>query len=46
MVEFRSGFWPLVLERMRCKVAAESCGMDRQTLRDWIRRYNAEGVEG
>ena len=36
----------MVLERMRCKVAAESCGMDRQTLRDWIRRYNAEGVEG
>jgi transposase len=20
--------------------------MDRQTLRDWVRRYNAEGVEG
>ena len=36
----------MVLEGMRRKVAAESCGMDRQTLRDWIRRYNAEGVEG
>ena len=36
----------LVLEGTSRKVAAESCGMDRQTLRDWVRRYNAEGVEG
>ena len=36
----------LVLEGESRKVAAESCGMDRQTLRDWIHRYNAEGVEG
>ena len=36
----------MVLEGTSRKVAAESCGMDRQTLRDWIRRYNAEGVEG
>ena len=26
--------------------AAEACGMDRQTLRDWVHRYNAEGIGG
>ena len=26
--------------------SAENCGMDRQTLRDWAHRYNAEGVSG
>src|ERR1700737_1954603 len=26
--------------------AAASCGMDRQTLRDWVHRYNAEGLDG
>ena len=26
--------------------AAKSAGMERQTLRDWVYRYNAEGVEG
>lgn len=26
--------------------AAESCAMDRQTLRDWIHRFNAGGLEG
>ena len=26
--------------------AAESAGMQRQTLRDWVHRYNAEGVAG
>ena len=36
----------MVLEGMRRKVAAEICGMDRQRLCDWVRRYNAEGVEG
>ena len=36
----------LVLEGASRKVAVESCGMDRQTLRDWVHRYNAEGVEG
>jgi len=36
----------LVLEGVSRKIAAESCGMDRQTLRDWVHRYNAEGVEG
>jgi transposase len=36
----------LVLEgRCRSEAAAQS-GMDRQTLRDWIHRYNAAGIEG
>jgi transposase len=26
--------------------AAETCGMDRQTLRDWLHRYNDEGLAG
>ena len=26
--------------------AASPNGMDRQTLRDWVHRYNEEGVEG
>ena len=26
--------------------AAASCGMDRQTLRDWVHRFNAQGIEG
>jgi transposase len=26
--------------------AAKSAGMERQTLRDWVHRYNAEGAEG
>jgi transposase len=26
--------------------AAERAGMDRQTLCDWVHRYNAEGIEG
>jgi len=36
----------LVPEDVDRKTAAESCGMDRQTLRDWGHRYNAEGLEG
>jgi transposase len=36
----------LVLEGKSRKEAAESCGMDRQTLRDWVIRYNAEGLPG
>jgi transposase len=36
----------LVLEGLDRKKAAESCGMDRQTLRDWVHRYNAEGLAG
>jgi putative transposase len=26
--------------------AAESCGMERQTLRDWVHRYNERGIAG
>jgi transposase len=36
----------LVLEGSGRKDAAETCGMDRQTLRDWVHRYNAEGLSG
>lgn len=36
----------MVLDGMDRKTAAEACGMDRQTLRDWVHRYNAEGLEG
>ena len=36
----------LVLDGVDRKTAAETCGMDRQTLRDWVHRYNAEGVAG
>lgn len=36
----------LVLEGSDRKTAAETCGMDRQTLRDWVHRYNAEGLNG
>ena len=36
----------LVLEGSDRKTAAEACGMYRQTLRDWVHRYNAEGLEG
>ena len=42
----RDGCWPLVLDGVDRKTAAENCGMDRQTLRDWAHRYNAEGVSG
>ena len=36
----------LVLEGHSRAAAAEACGMDRQTLRDWVHRYNAEGIAG
>lgn len=36
----------LVLEGRSREDAARSCGMDRQTLRDWVHRYNAQGVAG
>jgi transposase len=26
--------------------AASQAGMDRQTLRDWVHRYNEAGVDG
>lgn len=36
----------LVLDGRSRREAAASCGMDRQTLRDWVHRYNAEGLSG
>src|SRR6476646_10982008 len=35
-----------VLEGWSREAAAEACAMDRQTLRDWVHRYNALGPEG
>ena len=35
-----------VLDGARRHVAARQGGMDRQTLRDWVHRFNADGVEG
>jgi transposase len=34
------------LDGMSRAEAAHQAGMDRQTLRDWVIRFNAEGVEG
>ena len=36
----------LVLEGRLRTAAAEQSGMQRQTLRDWVHRYNAAGIEG
>ncbi len=36
----------LVLDGCSRDVAAQSCAMDRQTLRDWVHRYNESGVAG
>ena len=36
----------LVLEGRRRREAAALNGMDRQTLSDWVHRFNAEGIEG
>jgi len=36
----------LVLEGKSRTEAARSAGMDRQTLRDWVHRYNDSGLEG
>ena len=33
----------LVLEGHNRAQAAKTCGMDRQTLRDWVHRYNEQG---
>ena len=35
-----------VLEGANRTVAARQAGMDRQTLRDWVHRFNARGVAG
>jgi transposase len=34
------------LDGMGRDAAARAAGMDRQTLRDWVHRYDAAGVEG
>ena len=36
----------LVLEGRPRTEAAGACGMDRQTLRDWVHHYNDEGIDG
>jgi hypothetical protein len=36
----------LVLEGCSRAEAAQTCAMDRQTLRDWVHRYNASGPDG
>src|SRR5678815_5428198 len=36
----------LVLEGSSREAAARAAGMDRQTLREWVHRYNAEGLTG
>ena len=36
----------LVLEGSSRAEAAAACGMDRQTLRDWVHRYNHDGIGG
>ena len=34
------------LDGMSREEAARSAGMDRQTLRDWVLRYNEHGIDG
>ena len=36
----------LVLDGRSRSEAAAQCGMDRQTLRDWVHRYNEHGLAG
>jgi transposase len=36
----------LILEGQPRRTAAEQAGMDRQTLRDWVHRYNEQGLDG
>ena len=36
----------LVLDGVDRETAARSSGMDRQTLRDWAHRFNAEALRG
>ena len=36
----------LVLDGRSRADAAQSCGMDRQTLRDWVHRFNEHGLAG
>ena len=34
------------LDGMSREAAAQAAGMDRQTLRDWVTRYNEDGLDG
>src|SRR3712207_8680429 len=43
---FRSLAIALVLEGVPRQQAAAQCGMDRQTLQDWVHRYNEAGIAG
>ena len=36
----------MILDGHPRQLAAQAGGMNRQTLRDWVHRYNAEGVAG
>jgi transposase len=36
----------MVLDGHSRLLAAQAGGMDRQTLRDWVHRYNADGLAG
>jgi|SRR5689334_14801953 transposase len=36
----------LVQDGWSREAAAEACAMDRQTLRDWVHRFNESGLEG
>ena len=36
----------LILDGAKRADAARLCGMNRQTLRDWVHRYNHEGPAG
>jgi transposase len=36
----------MVLDGFSREDAAQACGMDRQTLRDWVHRYNEAGLAG
>lgn len=36
----------LILEGWSRTAAAQQSGMERQTLRDWVHRYNVEGLAG
>jgi len=36
----------LVLDGWSREAAAEACAMERQTLRDWVHRFNDAGLEG
>ena len=41
-----TGTFANALSGMTRQEAAETAGMDRQTLGDWVHRFNADGVAG